>query len=176
MKNRKGFTLVEILAMLVILGILMAVAIPNISGILNNNRKNAYKSDATRMVDTAKMKVAKGNVKKPAKNKCVVLALKYLNDSDDIVKGPNGGLYLEYESFVIIKRIDNKYEYYVRLVEDAPGGNYGINMDTIPNINKEDSTSIDTVNTVYGFTGAETAANMSIPGYCAVGDVSYYYK
>ena len=42
----------------------MAVAIPNISGILNNNRKNAYKSDATRMVDTAKMKVAKGNVKK----------------------------------------------------------------------------------------------------------------
>ena len=104
MRNNKGFTLVEILAMLVVLGILMAVAIPNISGILNNNRKNGYKSDATRMVDTAKMKVAKGNVKKPAKNKCVVLALTYLNDSEDIVKGPNGGLYLEYESFVIIKR------------------------------------------------------------------------
>ena len=39
LKNR-GFTLVELLAMLVVLGILMAVTIPNITGILNQSKEN----------------------------------------------------------------------------------------------------------------------------------------
>ena len=36
--NRKGFTMIELLAALVILGLLMAVAAPNIMGVLNKNR------------------------------------------------------------------------------------------------------------------------------------------
>ena len=40
MKNNKGFTLVELLAMLVVLGILIGVAIPNIVGMVENQRIN----------------------------------------------------------------------------------------------------------------------------------------
>ena len=84
MKN-KGFTLVELLAMLVVLGVLMTVTIPNIAGILGNQKKNIIKNDATTMVETAKVKVARGYVKKPKNNnECVVMSLNYLNDNDNI--------------------------------------------------------------------------------------------
>jgi len=41
-KNKKGFTLVEILGVLVFLGIIMIIAIPNVISILEKNRKTNY--------------------------------------------------------------------------------------------------------------------------------------
>ena len=46
MKNR-AFTLIELLAVIIILGILMLIAIPGVTSYINNSRKNVY-------VDTAK--------------------------------------------------------------------------------------------------------------------------
>ena len=36
--NRKGFTLIEVLAVIIILGIILVVAVPNISNIFNNSK------------------------------------------------------------------------------------------------------------------------------------------
>ena len=58
MKN-KGFTLVELLAMLVVMGILIGIAIPNISGIVGKQKENAFKSDINSLVERVKVKVAK---------------------------------------------------------------------------------------------------------------------
>ena len=38
MKNNKGFTLVELLAVIVIMGILMMVSIPSVKGTIDNSR------------------------------------------------------------------------------------------------------------------------------------------
>lgn len=134
--NRKGFTLVELLAMLVVLGILMGIAIPNISGILTNNKLNVMKADANKMVDTASMKFAKlSRSQKPKDNECVVFTLNYLNDSGDINAGPNGGQYLQFDSFIVVSRESrvgdegSSYKYYIRLVEQK-GSKY-LGMDFI---------------------------------------------
>lgn len=134
MKNRKGFTLVELLAMLVVLGILMGVAIPNISGILANNKLNVMKADASKMADSAKMKFLRlSKDEKPGPNQCVIFALNYLNDSDDIKNGPNGGEYLMFDSFVIVKKTRNategvnQFDYYIRLIERKDSNYLGIN-------------------------------------------------
>lgn len=116
--NNKGFTLVEILAMLVVLGILMVITIPNVTGILANNKFKVMKADADKTVDTAKIRFSQLKpVNKPKVNECVVYSLNALNNTGDITKGPNGGQYLQYESFVAVTRKANRYEYYIRLVE-----------------------------------------------------------
>ena len=57
--KKNGFTLVEVLAMITVIGIIMLVSIPNISGMMKNQRLNYLKGDATSMVEAAKMKVSK---------------------------------------------------------------------------------------------------------------------
>lgn len=47
--KKDGFTLVELLAVIVILAIVLAIAIPGIAGIVKSATKGAFKSDA-RMV------------------------------------------------------------------------------------------------------------------------------
>ncbi|MBD7908390.1 competence type IV pilus major pilin ComGC [Sporosarcina gallistercoris] len=46
LKNEKGLTLVELLAVIVILGIIAAIAVPSIGGIIENTRVKAVKADA----------------------------------------------------------------------------------------------------------------------------------
>ena len=55
-KNQKGFTLVVLLAVMVILGIMMAIAMPNVTGILNKNRASIYVEDAKKLATTAEYK------------------------------------------------------------------------------------------------------------------------
>ena len=46
MKGKKGFTLVELLAVIVILAIILAIAVPGISGIISSAKRGAFESDA----------------------------------------------------------------------------------------------------------------------------------
>ena len=41
-RNKKGFTLVELLAVIVILAIILAIAVPTISTLITNQKKSAY--------------------------------------------------------------------------------------------------------------------------------------
>ena len=51
--NNKGFTLVELLAVIVLVAILGGLAIPNVVSSINNSRKNTFLLDAKRMVSKA---------------------------------------------------------------------------------------------------------------------------
>ena len=42
MKNKKGFTLVELLAVIAILAILVIIALPNVMGMFNNAKKSTF--------------------------------------------------------------------------------------------------------------------------------------
>ena len=127
--NNRGFTLVELLAMMLVLGVLMAVAIPNITGILANNKLNVMKADATKMIDTAKLKFIKiDSNERPKSGECVVYALNYLNDTGDITDGPNGGSYMQFDSFVVVSREPSQYNYYIRLIETTGSKNIGMNL------------------------------------------------
>lgn len=171
MKNNKGFTLVELLAMLVVLGVLLAVGIPNITGIIQNNHYNALKSDATIMVDKAKVAFSTNrDFKKPNDGECAILNLNYLDDNNDLKKGHNGGTYSPTESFVVIRRTGKSFEYYARILEiDNSGPVIGIDFTKSINLSKEDKSYIKRNNdlTLIGLDGTSTNDNSKIRSFLA---------
>ena len=56
MKSKKGFTLVELLAVIAILAILVIIALPNILNLYRNARKNVFVEEAQNVLRTAQQK------------------------------------------------------------------------------------------------------------------------
>ncbi len=109
--NKSGFTLVELLAAMLILGILMGVAIPNVIGVVNRQKNNTYIEDAKRMAIRARTTFASNtNIDKES---ATCFTLKFL-DNGDFDEPPNGGVYLKTLSYV---RYGTDGKYYVTLIE-----------------------------------------------------------
>lgn len=58
LKNQKGLTLIELLAVIVILGIIAAIAVPSIGGIIDKARNDAAHAEALQVLNAAKLYVA----------------------------------------------------------------------------------------------------------------------
>lgn len=62
MKNKKGFTLVELLAVIAILAILVIIALPNVINLFNNAKRNAFETQVRKVAQVSKQKLfASGN-------------------------------------------------------------------------------------------------------------------
>ena len=115
--NNKGFTLVELIGSMVVLGLMMVLVVPNVVGLLNNSRETVYVEDAKKLVNIAKSKISTKKVTPPGDGQCVFLGLGYL-ENGEFDNPPNGGCYDVNRSFVVVKKNANKeYEYYIQLVE-----------------------------------------------------------
>lgn len=145
MRNNKGFTLVELLAMLVVLGILIGISVPNITGILNQQKETAFIEDASSLVNTAKMKMSTDrNIKKPKDGNCIVFSMIYLDKASEMKKSATGGEYIRDDSYVLVHRMGTKMEYIVRLVERTSSGDiYGLEGDTLEILEKEGTNLLD---------------------------------
>ncbi len=153
MKSIKGFTLVELLAAVVILGILTAFSLPSVMRVITNNRNKTYIQDAKKMVTLAESRIRSGSVVKLATGECMIITMNGLK-SGEFKKAPNGGEYNKDESFVLVKRDSSntsagmpQYEYYVYLVEKYGNNRYrGIDLQKInndANINKKDDNTYE---------------------------------
>ena len=65
MKNKKGFTLVELLAVIVILALIMSIAIVSIGGVLKSSRESTFKETALSIINGVKMQLTVANQLKP---------------------------------------------------------------------------------------------------------------
>ena len=145
--NKRGFTLVELLAAMVILGMIMAIAIPNVMGILNNSRNKTYVDDAKRLASVAEYKFRSSQgIEKPTGFECVVMSLKYL-DNSEFNDAPNGGSYDKERSYVVVRFDEtiNTYSSYINLVEKKSDGSYkGIYYKKLDNLNNSSAKELVT--------------------------------
>lgn len=90
MNKEEGFTLVELLAVIVILGIILAIAIPSIGGVIDRARGGANDAEQELIVDAARLYFT---TEQPTDNTVTVEALEtagYLEErgtSDGIQSG-----------------------------------------------------------------------------------------
>ena len=173
--NNKGFTLVELIGSMVILGLLMLVVVPNVVGLMNSNRQTVYIEDAKKLVNIAKSKVSMHKISTLADNQCAFLGLGYL-DNSEFDNPPNGGCYDVNSSFVIIKKngTTHEYDYYVQLAELYEGKYNGILEPTdIKNITKDtikqDSTLTGNNRFDYKSSSPAAIATNTIPPICPSG-------
>ena len=65
MKKKNGFTLVELLAVVVVLAIILAIAIPRVLKMIETSRKKAFNISEVMMIKATREYVELGNVELP---------------------------------------------------------------------------------------------------------------
>jgi prepilin-type N-terminal cleavage/methylation domain-containing protein len=96
--KKKGFTLVELLAVIVILAVILAIAIPSISNMMNNASRNALESSAKLVLKGIELKRLEDSNFKPSDiNETTVEGILNIDDSNYqtlTVKEINGIIYI----------------------------------------------------------------------------------
>jgi type IV pilus assembly protein PilA len=105
LKNERGLTLIELLAVIVILGIIAAIAIPAIGAIIDNSKKDAHIANAQQLANAARLAISSGGFDEN-KN---TFTMKELHDAGYLEKipkspGKKSKEYDEDESLVEIER------------------------------------------------------------------------
>ena len=120
MKKNKGFTLIEIIAVVIIIGIIALIAVPSVSSYIANSRKTAYAAHEKSMEEAAKSLTievinGKDSFALPRQGDHSEVFLNELIDKEYLasLKDPNTGeLCNEAMSYVIIKNVgSSNYEY-----------------------------------------------------------------
>lgn len=129
--------MVELLAAIVVLGILMGSAVPIVINVMNEQKRDLYIQDALRLASNAEYKLRSDNkLDIPARGHCIAINLTYM-DNNAFEKAPYGGEYDRLASFVVAHRntrseqdtSGEEYKFYVRLVEKLESGGYrGVNL------------------------------------------------
>ncbi len=164
--NHKGFTLVELIAMITVLSILMVLVIPNIAGILKDNRESKAVEDVHLMISGAKTKLSTNKAYPKKEKDCVLMTLDFIDTNQDIVDGAYGGKYDRDDSFVVVKKEKEekeekedsvyKYKYYFNLVEQGDENNnyiFGLDNNNIfieyDKYSKNPTSPVESKNLIY---------------------------
>ena len=118
-KNQKGFTLVELLVAITILGIILVIALPQLSNIQQNNKTTKYRKYAETMLTSAKLYTDSYTEDMFGNNKsgCVDVRYDAMKDKD-LLKDikVDGSTCKSDDSYIRVRKANDHYFYEVSIV------------------------------------------------------------
>ena len=118
MKN-KAFTLIELLAVIIILGILMLIAIPSVTGYINNSRKETYVSTINELIKGTSNLVNGGELDVYDTNTTYLIPISAIELESGKAKSPFGEIE---EGYVAVTYDGEEFDYYAIIRDSANMG------------------------------------------------------
>ena len=143
--NNKGFTLVELLAVAVILVLISMIAIPSFTNIYKNNSRKLTLDDGKKFLAQAEYKIKMDREFRLSGRNDIQYSLKELDEKKELVYDPDGGLYDE-SSYVKYQKTITCYR---ETVVESGGVYVYTNKITI------DCSNVNTADTNYRYTRDE---------------------
>ena len=106
--NNRAFTLIELLAVIIILGVLMIIAIPSVTTYISNSRKSAYIDTAREVIIGARNVVNQGDLEMYDTNTTYYIPASYIK-TEGALKSPYGDFTAAY---VAVIYDGDGYKYY----------------------------------------------------------------
>lgn len=98
LKQKKGFTLVELLTIICVIGLILGIAIPSTNKILRNAKENKFIADSRTILSSVESYITENNYKIPDEGIALEdldLDLKSLNGYSGVVKYDGNNVYLD---------------------------------------------------------------------------------
>ena len=84
--NNKGFSLVEVLAVVVIMGVLATIMVPIVADVINKNKSDNYENSIKSIISAAKLYISDNRYELSLGDECVE-GYREVSKNDEIVNG-----------------------------------------------------------------------------------------
>ena len=123
MKKKSGFTLIEVLAVIIIIGVLAIIAVPAVTKYISRSNDSVYASDAFAFTENVRSKYEMGEYGDYLKdNEIMIVPIRTIVlEKGNEEESPYGAYEFE-KSYVIIVPEDNQYKFYVNILDETNTG------------------------------------------------------
>ncbi len=130
--KKNGFTLIEMIAVIIILGVILLIAVPAVSSYILNSNEGVYANDISTFIQETKLEYNDKTLgPRIEENEIMLVPVSMLT----LQKGSNTespfGKLIDRQSYIIIKRTGKSLEYYATVVDAESHGVVEVKEDEI---------------------------------------------